>query len=178
MADGEAEAIREVYGAIHEGDPSPDLLAIKYLETLGRIANGQATKIFLPAELAGLAGAVSAVSELVQGVTDDDGDGTGVDGGAEGRLARAQRAAGTRDERAARREADRAEIAAESARRDQLQAAVVAEAQALAPDELAPIPAPPPPEPVQQVPPPPPRLAPAPDERPPARITPGGAPRG
>ncbi len=156
VADGEAEAIREVYGAIHEGDPSADLLAIKYLETLGRMADGQATKIFMPAELAGLAGAVSAVSELVKGVTDDDGDGTGVDGGAEGRLARAQRAAGTRDERAARREADRAEIAAESARRDQLQAAVVAEAQALAPDQLAPIPPPPPPAPVQQVPPPPP----------------------
>jgi regulator of protease activity HflC (stomatin/prohibitin superfamily) len=154
VADGEAEAIREVYGAIHEGDPSADLLAIKYLDTLSRMADGQATKIFMPAELAGLAGAVSAVSELVKGATDDDGDGSGVDGGAEGRLARAQRAAATRDERAARREADRAEIAAQSARREALQAAVVAEAQALAPGELVPEPLPPAPAPVPQAPPP------------------------
>jgi regulator of protease activity HflC (stomatin/prohibitin superfamily) len=155
VADGEAEAIREVYGAIHEGDPSADLLAIKYLETLGRMADGQATKIFMPAELAGLAGAVSAVSELVQGATDDDGGGDGVDGGAEGRLARARRAAETRDERAARREADRAEIAAQSARREELQAAVVAEAQALAPGEPSSMPAPLPPAPSPQAPPPP-----------------------
>ena len=52
VAEGEAQAITTVYNAIHAGDPSPDLLAIKYLETLGRIANGNATKIFLPADFA------------------------------------------------------------------------------------------------------------------------------
>jgi regulator of protease activity HflC (stomatin/prohibitin superfamily) len=31
-AEGEAEAIRSVYAAIHEGDPTNDLIAIKYLE--------------------------------------------------------------------------------------------------------------------------------------------------
>ena len=34
VAQGEAEAIRSVYQAIHDGDPTPDLLAIKYLEAL------------------------------------------------------------------------------------------------------------------------------------------------
>jgi len=129
VADGEAEAIREIYGAIHEGDPSADLLAVKYLEALGKMADGQATKIFMPAELTGLAGSVSAVTELLKGAGE-----VAADGGPDERVARAQRAASTRGERAARRDADRSEIAAQSARRDEAQAAVVAEAAALAPD--------------------------------------------
>lgn len=124
VADGEAEAIREIYSAIHEGDPSTDLLAIKYLETLGQMADGQATKIFMPTELTGLAGTVSAVGSLLSGITDEDGD--------EGRQVRAQRAAATRGERADRRNSHRAEIAAKAAEREQEQAAVVAEAQQLA----------------------------------------------
>ena len=43
-------------GAIHEGNPTPDLLAIKYLEALQVVADGQATKIFLPTEIAGFFG--------------------------------------------------------------------------------------------------------------------------
>jgi regulator of protease activity HflC (stomatin/prohibitin superfamily) len=70
VADGEAAAIRNVFLAIHEGDPSPDLLAIKYIETLGAIADGRATKIFLPAEIGGLFGAVGGLAELFRG-TDD-----------------------------------------------------------------------------------------------------------
>ena len=61
---GEADAIRAVYAAIHEGNPSQDLLAIKYLETLQGIADGQATKIFLPAELSATMGSLGAISEL------------------------------------------------------------------------------------------------------------------
>lgn len=67
VAQGEAQAIRSVYGAIHEGDPTPDLLAIKYLETLGTIADGQATKIFLPAELSSTMGSLGAIAELFNG---------------------------------------------------------------------------------------------------------------
>ena len=67
IAEGEALAIQSVYGAIHAGNPSPDLLAIKYLETLGRLADGQATKIIVPAELSGIAGAIAGVAELMNG---------------------------------------------------------------------------------------------------------------
>ncbi|MBT6970327.1 MAG: paraslipin, partial [Actinobacteria bacterium] len=67
VAQGEALAIRSVYGAIHEGNPTPDLLAIKYLETLGAIADGQATKIFLPAELSSTMGSLGAIAELFNG---------------------------------------------------------------------------------------------------------------
>jgi regulator of protease activity HflC (stomatin/prohibitin superfamily) len=63
-AEGEAEAIRSVYAAIHEGDPTNDLIAIKYLEALGTIANGQATKIFLPADMANVMGSIGGIAEL------------------------------------------------------------------------------------------------------------------
>ena len=69
VAEGEAEAIRSVYGAIHDGNPSPDLIAIKYLEALGTIADGQATKIFIPAEMSATMGSIGAIAELFQ--TDD-----------------------------------------------------------------------------------------------------------
>jgi len=63
IAEGEAEAIRTVFRAIHEGQPTADLLAVKYLEALGRIANGKATKIFLPLEATGVLGAVAAIGD-------------------------------------------------------------------------------------------------------------------
>jgi regulator of protease activity HflC (stomatin/prohibitin superfamily) len=65
VAEGEADAIRTVYRAIHEGGPSADLIAVKYLETLQVMANGQATKIFLPAETTALLGAVGGIKELL-----------------------------------------------------------------------------------------------------------------
>jgi len=64
VADGEAEAIRKVYGAIHQGDPTNDLIAIKYLEALQAMADGQATKIFLPIETAAVMGSLGSIREL------------------------------------------------------------------------------------------------------------------
>ena len=63
-AEGEAQAIRSVYAAIHEGDPTNDLIAIKYLEALAEIANGQATKIFLPADMSNVLGSIGGIAEL------------------------------------------------------------------------------------------------------------------
>jgi regulator of protease activity HflC (stomatin/prohibitin superfamily) len=65
VAQGEAEAIRSVYAAIHEGNPDAGLITIKYLEALQVMANGTATKIILPTELAGLAGAITGIAESV-----------------------------------------------------------------------------------------------------------------
>ncbi|MDR0842405.1 MAG: SPFH/Band 7/PHB domain protein, partial [Acidobacteriota bacterium] len=48
VAQGEASAVETVFGAIHNGNPTNDLIAIKYLEALQKIADGKATKIFLP----------------------------------------------------------------------------------------------------------------------------------
>ena len=67
VAQGEAEAIRSVYQAIHDGNPTSDLIAIKYLEALGTVADGQATKIFLPAEMSSTMGSLGAIAELFTG---------------------------------------------------------------------------------------------------------------
>jgi regulator of protease activity HflC (stomatin/prohibitin superfamily) len=64
VADGEAEAISKVYSAIHQGDPTNDLIAIKYLEALAAIADGQATKIFLPIEATGVMGSIGGIADL------------------------------------------------------------------------------------------------------------------
>ena len=69
IADGESEAIQTVFDAIHKGDPTNDLIAIKYLESLEKVANGKATKIFLPADLSATLGSIGAVAELFK---DDD----------------------------------------------------------------------------------------------------------
>ncbi len=71
VAQGEAEAIRTVYKAIHDGGPSNDLLAIKYMETLQIMANGQATKIFLPTEATALLGALAGMSDVFQARAND-----------------------------------------------------------------------------------------------------------
>jgi regulator of protease activity HflC (stomatin/prohibitin superfamily) len=77
VAEGEAEAINSVYGAIHDSNPDTPLLTIKYLETLSAMADGRATKIVVPTELAGIAGSLTAVADLLNsgnGTTTSDGE--------------------------------------------------------------------------------------------------------
>jgi regulator of protease activity HflC (stomatin/prohibitin superfamily) len=53
-AEGQAKAIGTVFGAIHEGDPDPKLLAYQYLTMLPQIAQGDANKIWvIPSEFTG-----------------------------------------------------------------------------------------------------------------------------
>lgn len=66
VAKGEGEAIETVYKAIHDGNPTNDLIAIKYLETLERMADGQATKIFLPYEASGILSSIAGIGEILQ----------------------------------------------------------------------------------------------------------------
>ena len=64
VAAGEAQAIETVFSAIHKGKPTNDLIAVKYLEALQKVADGQATKIFLPLETTGILGSIAGVGEL------------------------------------------------------------------------------------------------------------------
>jgi hypothetical protein len=64
VADAEKYQIEIVYDAIHSGRPTNDLITIKYLETLGKVADGRATKIFLPLETSGLLGSLGGIAEL------------------------------------------------------------------------------------------------------------------
>ena len=76
VAEGEGQAIERVFGAIHEGDPTPDLIAIQYLKALAEVADGQATKLFLPLETSGILGSLGAIGELWNGSGDGDGTAT------------------------------------------------------------------------------------------------------
>jgi len=59
-ADGEAKAITTVFHAIHDGKPDPELLAYQYLLTLPKIAEGEASKLWIiPSEF----------TEALKGVT-------------------------------------------------------------------------------------------------------------
>src|SRR5918999_691389 len=67
LAEGEATATEAVFSAIHQGGPTPDLVAIKYLEMLGQVANGRATKVFLPLDTSGYLGSLAGIAELFKG---------------------------------------------------------------------------------------------------------------
>ncbi|MEM7323588.1 MAG: SPFH domain-containing protein [Actinomycetota bacterium] len=69
VALGEAEAIRNVYEAITDSGTDDRVIAIKYLETLERMADGNATKIVVPAEMGATMGALGGITEMLR-----DGD--------------------------------------------------------------------------------------------------------
>ena len=74
VAEGEGQAIERVFAAIHTGDPTPDLIAIRYLEALQGVADGQATKIFLPLDTSGVLGSVAAIGEMFKEASSDAED--------------------------------------------------------------------------------------------------------
>ena len=71
IAEGEAQAIRTVYAAIHDGNPTNDLIAVKYLEALAKVADGRATKIFLPADTTSVMGSIAGIAELFRATSED-----------------------------------------------------------------------------------------------------------
>ena len=59
-AQGESEAISTVFAAINAGKATPELLSYKYLEMLPKIADGQASKLWmLPSDLTGALESIS-----------------------------------------------------------------------------------------------------------------------
>jgi regulator of protease activity HflC (stomatin/prohibitin superfamily) len=61
-AQGEAEATRQVFGAIHEGDPTPDLLTYQYIRALPQVADGQGmTLMLVPSDSMAAMGAIAAL---------------------------------------------------------------------------------------------------------------------
>jgi len=65
VAEGEAKAIVNVFTAIHEGQATEDVVTIKYLEALAKIADGKASKVFLPIEASGILGSLGAAVETL-----------------------------------------------------------------------------------------------------------------
>ncbi|MEJ5915278.1 SPFH domain-containing protein [Pseudokineococcus sp. 1T1Z-3] len=72
-AQGRSRAIVEVFGAIHRGRPTPQLLAYQYLQTLPQIAQGDANKVWvIPSELSS---ALKGVGDVL-GRSGDSGSGS------------------------------------------------------------------------------------------------------
>jgi regulator of protease activity HflC (stomatin/prohibitin superfamily) len=66
-AQGEAEATRQVFKAIHDGDPTPDLLTYQYIQNLPQVANGQGmTLLLVPSDAIASLGAISALGSALQ----------------------------------------------------------------------------------------------------------------
>ena len=65
MAEAEAAAIAKIGSALPEGQAAMYLLGMKYLEALPTLAQGKNSTIFLPAEAAGVMGAIGGLRELV-----------------------------------------------------------------------------------------------------------------
>jgi len=72
-AEGEAFAVINVFKAIHEGDPTKDVIAIRYLEALKDIADGQASKIFLPFESSALLSSLGSMAEIFKDKGNSEG---------------------------------------------------------------------------------------------------------
>lgn len=71
-AEGEAEAIRKVQQALadslemlNKSAPSDQVIKLKSIEAMQKVADGKATKIIIPSELQNLGGVVPAIKELV-----------------------------------------------------------------------------------------------------------------
>ncbi|MGB9741620.1 MAG: SPFH domain-containing protein [candidate division WOR-3 bacterium] len=77
VAEGEAQAIERVYTAIHKGNPTPDLITIKYLEALAKIAEGKATKLFVPYEASGVLSALAMIADVLKERAGEPGEGKG-----------------------------------------------------------------------------------------------------
>ena len=70
-AEGEAEAILSIQRAkaealrlLNEAKPTPEVLSLKGMEAFERVADGQATKIIVPANFQNLASTITAFAEL------------------------------------------------------------------------------------------------------------------
>ncbi len=71
-ADGEAQAIiaiqkaeADAIRAINEAQPSQELIKIRSLEALTKVADGKATKLIIPSDLQSLAGVLASAKEIV-----------------------------------------------------------------------------------------------------------------
>jgi len=61
-ANGEAEATRQTFAAIHDGNPTPDLLTYQYLQALPKVADGAGmTLMMIPSDAMPAMGAASAL---------------------------------------------------------------------------------------------------------------------
>jgi regulator of protease activity HflC (stomatin/prohibitin superfamily) len=79
-AQGRAQAIHDVYLAINESHPNPELIALLQLDTMGKFATSPNSKVIVPMEAAGILGAAQALKSVLDEVPSANGS-RGRDGG-------------------------------------------------------------------------------------------------
>lgn len=65
-AQGRAKAYEELFGALRKIGIDKNVIAIRYLEALEKIADGQASKLFLPYEATGVISALSGIADVLK----------------------------------------------------------------------------------------------------------------
>jgi len=70
-AEAKAEATRLVFEAVHEGRATPEILALRYLETLQELGKGS-NKVFVPYEASAALGSLGTLKELFARESDGD----------------------------------------------------------------------------------------------------------
>ena len=72
-AEGEAEALLAVQRAraegirlINDANPTQQYITLQSFDAVAKMADGQATKVIVPSDLANLAGAITALSETAR----------------------------------------------------------------------------------------------------------------
>ena len=63
-ATGQGNAITTVYGAIRNANPDERIIAIQYMEALKALADGRASKLFIPYEATALLGALGTIQNI------------------------------------------------------------------------------------------------------------------
>jgi regulator of protease activity HflC (stomatin/prohibitin superfamily) len=59
-----ATAVENYFNAIHKGKPDKELIAVKYLETLNNLAEGDNSKVFIPYEASGVLSSIASIKEI------------------------------------------------------------------------------------------------------------------
>ncbi len=73
VAKAEAEAITAEFQGIHAGDPSPDLIAIRYLQALQQMAKDPAAKVYMPYEISSFISSLGLVKDVFAGEKGGEG---------------------------------------------------------------------------------------------------------
>ena len=60
------KALADSIVLLNEASPNNQVLTLKSLEALQKVADGQATKIIVPSEIQNLAGLITSVKELAE----------------------------------------------------------------------------------------------------------------
>ncbi len=72
--EGQAGYVSALYAAIHQGNPTPEVLAVLQLDALEKIASSDNTKLVVPVETAGLLGAAQALRSVLAAVPEAAGE--------------------------------------------------------------------------------------------------------